>query len=138
MIELMLTIFCLIVSFMFGSKMKVKSIAQAVLAVIMAFIVFFLMPNAPLSHLIEPYTLCIVQEVLTEISASGISITNIILYAVFFLTILSIFGIVEYVKERFDKKESITKKVEERKTFIREEETFFENKIYLLFCRLLN
>ena len=139
MIAFVLTVFCLLVSFVFDSKkMKVKSIAQAVLAVILAVIVFLLMPNAPFSYLIKPAALKVIQDVLTEISASGISITNIILFSVYFLTILSIFGIVEYVKEQIDEKEPISKKVEVRKTFICETKTFCEHKIYLLFCRLLN
>ena len=139
MLELVLTMFCLIASFVFTSKkMKIKSIAQAVLAVVLAVLVFFLMPNAPLSHFIEPSSLEIMQEILTEISSIGVSIISIILYAIIFLTILSFIEIIGFVKERIVKKEEISNKVFEEKFYITEKNTFFEQKIYLLFCRLLD
>ena len=134
------TIFCLIVSFVFSSKtMKVKSIAQAVLAIMLSFLVFFLVPGAPLSQLIDPYTLSIVQDVLTNISTSGVSIISIIFYAILFLTILSLLEIVEYVKDQInEKKEKIIKKEVSSEFAIVKKHSFNEQKIYLLFCRLLN
>lgn len=143
MIELFLTIFCLFVSFVFSSKkMKIKSIVQVILSVVLTFIVLFLLPNAPLASFLEQKlgdgTLAVLQDVLINIERYGISIIKIITYAVIFLTLLSIFDIVEYVQEKT--KQSKTEKIvlKEKKYRVKDKFIFIENKVYLLFCRLLD
>ena len=142
MLALTITVFCLIVSFAVSSKkMKVKSIAQAVLAFILAFLVLFLLPESPFVSLTKRIigfdAYLIFEDVLTSLTTFGISITNLIAYAVLFLTILSIFSIIEYVKDHIKKNTEREIRILIPKMQSKKENSFFEYKIYLLFCKLI-
>ena len=144
MLLFVLVLLCLFASFIFENrKMRVKSITQLMLALILFFIVFFFLPNAPFEKLtlklIGYNYLHFLQAVVTDVTAK-VSVLHIIAYAVFFLTFLSIFDIVVYVKEKIEVKRELTWKTENavKHSFETEVENNSDNKKYLLFCRFLN
>ncbi len=142
MFRIALTTFCLVVSFALSSKrMRFKAMLQFVLSVFLFALVLFILPDAPFGYVIEDNlgegTLEIVHSALLDIQKLGISVVEVINFAIIFVTLLSFFDIVEYVQRKICKKEE-SKKVpatQQDKTvkFL----AYAENK-YLLFCRLLN
>ena len=139
----LLVLMCLIASFVFeNKKMKVKSIVQLILAIILFFIVFFFLPKAPFEKLAARYigqrSFMLIQAVLNE-TFTNFSVVKVIVCAVLFLTVLSIFDIVVFVRERVKISDELTWKTQTKQkyNFVKSSHNDSENKIYLLFCRFL-
>ena len=142
--EILLTLFCFIVSIVFShKKMKILSYFQVVLS----FIVFLLVSTLFIDESIfrensgiRLYVEAIKDVMLNYRGVNGceVSIASIIVFAMVFLTVLSIFSILEYVKSKKLKEESETKVPLQ----IKKSSNFFyvrnEKKKYLKLCRLLN
>lgn len=139
-----LVLLCLIASFIFENrKMRVKSVVQLILALVLFFIVFFFLPNSPFEKVTENLLgqkyLYYIQLVLTD-AFTKVSITKIIANSVVFLTFLSIFDIVVFVKEKIEVKRELVLKTSNqiKQNLLKLNKFGFENKIYLLFCRFLS
>ncbi len=93
MLELILTSFCLVISFVINDKKKrIKSIVQLILCFILMSIVLFILPNAPLSYIIEKKlgvgSIAIIQDVITSFDPLNFSIIKMITFAIIFVTLL--------------------------------------------------
>ena len=142
MIEILLTLFCLVVSFGFNNrKMKILSYCQAVLSFVLFFLVIILSPefsfifdrNSSFLSYIEA-----IRDVFLNFQYNGISIIKILLFAIVFLTILSIFTIIEYCRNKKCKKffdDDILIQKKRCPTFIY---IINKRKMYLRLSRLLN
>ena len=142
MVETLLTLFCLVVSFCFSSKkMKVLSYVQAVFSFVLFFLVFILSPLFTFiyqeNNLFFTY-IAVFKDILVNFQYNGFSIIKTLLFAIVFLTILSIFTIIEYCRNRVYKKESETKISPQRKKYSKVVYVESERKKYLRLSRLLN
>ncbi len=143
MIQLVLATLCVVVSFCLSSrKMRIKAMAQVVLAVLLFALVLFILPNAPFGYLLEN---ClgeelteIVHSALEDIQRYGVSVVSIINFAILFVTLLSIFDIAEFVQRHKSNTPQTEKVQPSRNDGLRKEKCLAQPKFYLMFCRLLN
>lgn len=143
MIELIITSFCLVLSFVINDRKKrLKSIVQFVLCLFLIAISVFILPNAPLSFLIDKKfgngSFVIIQDVISHLGSLNFSIIKLITFAIIFIVLLSILDIIEYVIEQISKIHIPEKSVESKIYTCQNNFEFTGNKIYLLFCRFLN
>ncbi len=142
MFRIALATFCMVVSFALSSKrMKLKAVLQFVLSAFLFALVLFILPDAPFAYLIESKlgegSLEVIRFAFLDFERFGISVLDIINFAILFLTLLSFFDIVEFVQSKIGKKEESKKVLSTQQDKTAKFLAYAENK-YLLFCRLLN
>lgn len=144
MVIFAITLFCLIISFLVSSKkMKYAAIFQAALSIIVFIIVFSFFPNSPLENsarkFLGEFAYNNLKNVIFNTNKINFCIFDIIIYAIFMLTILSILNIIEFVISNFKFQIQFKELLKAEESLNFESQFKFANsKIYLLFCRLLS
>lgn len=143
MIEFVLSLFCLIVSFKFSSKkMKILYYVQAILSFFEFLLVLFVLPNAifklqgtsgQISRMIKS-----LQVLVLSTNSLNFSLIEVIMFAILFMTVLSIANILEYIQIFIKEQSEITTTLHKDIQLTSLEEPQKKEKIYLVLCRLIS